>query len=85
MQGVFAAQIWYQVKKRLKRDRLLCLVPHPLAHKQSSLSLFTHLFEFGWFAVRSTGFSRNMGYRGVPWQVDCRLKAVLQTELKQSK
>jgi hypothetical protein len=25
-----------------------------------------------------------MGYLGVPWQGDFRLKAVLQTELKQS-
>jgi len=29
--------------------------------------------------VRSTGFSRNMGYLGVPWRGVFRLKAVLRT------
>jgi len=38
----------------------------------------------GWdYGVRSTGFSRNTGHLGVPWQGVFRLKAVLRTELKQ--
>jgi hypothetical protein len=53
-------------------------------HQTIRLCLLVRLFEFWRLVVRSTGFSRKMGYIGMPWQGVFRLKAVLQTELKQS-
>jgi hypothetical protein len=44
--------------------------------------LLVRLFEFWRLVVRGTGFSRKMGYIGMPWQGVFHLKEVLKTELK---